>query len=75
MGVMNWKRPTAIKGTMNHAKTSFSTEIFAGAMFIVVHHLAPPRYSYTWSSDPALPDKSIGSYATLQYTTCMLVPF
>jgi hypothetical protein len=32
MGVMNWKRPTAIKGTMDHAKTSFSTEIFAGAI-------------------------------------------
>jgi hypothetical protein len=26
------KRPTAIKGTLNHAKTSFSKEIFAGAI-------------------------------------------
>jgi hypothetical protein len=24
MGVMNWTRPTAITGTMNHAKTLFS---------------------------------------------------
>jgi hypothetical protein len=31
MGVMNTKGPTAIKGTMNHAKTSLSPEIFAVA--------------------------------------------
>jgi hypothetical protein len=36
MGGMNLKCPTAIKGTMNHAKTSFSTEIFAGAIISVV---------------------------------------
>jgi hypothetical protein len=29
---------------MNHAKTSFSTEIFAGAMISVVQYLAPLRY-------------------------------
>jgi hypothetical protein len=40
MGVMNWKRPTAMKGTMNRAKTSFSTEIFAGAIISVVQYLA-----------------------------------
>jgi hypothetical protein len=34
---MNSKRPTAIKGTMNRAKTSFSTEIFAGSIICVVH--------------------------------------
>jgi hypothetical protein len=36
MGGMNH----AIKGTMNHAKTSFSTEIFAGAIISVVQYLA-----------------------------------
>jgi hypothetical protein len=41
MGVMNWKRPTAIKGTLNHAKTSFSTEICAGARVSIVQHLVP----------------------------------
>jgi hypothetical protein len=29
---------------MNHAKTPFSTEIFASAMMSVVHHLAPLQY-------------------------------
>jgi type IV secretory pathway TraG/TraD family ATPase VirD4 len=29
---------------MNHAKTSFSAEIFAGAIISVVQHLAPLRY-------------------------------
>jgi hypothetical protein len=38
MGVMNKKGPTAIKGIMKHAKTSVSTEIFAGAMNIVVQY-------------------------------------
>jgi hypothetical protein len=33
--------PTAVKGTMNYTKTSFSTEIFAGAMISVVQYLAP----------------------------------
>jgi hypothetical protein len=31
---------------MNHAKTSFSTEIFAGAMISVVQYLAPLRYAF-----------------------------
>jgi hypothetical protein len=44
MGRSNWKRPTAIKGTMHHAKTSFSTEIFAGAILSVVQYLEPLRY-------------------------------
>jgi hypothetical protein len=44
MEVMKYKRPTVIKGTMNHAKTSFSTEIFAGAIVSVVQYLAPLRY-------------------------------
>jgi hypothetical protein len=44
MGGMNSKRPTAIQGTMNHAKTSFSTEIFDGAIISVVQYLAPLRY-------------------------------
>jgi hypothetical protein len=47
MGVMNWKRPTATKGTMKHGKTSFSTEIFAGATISVVQYLAPLRYAKT----------------------------
>jgi hypothetical protein len=33
-----------MKGTMTHAKTSFSTEIFAGAIISVVQYLAPLRY-------------------------------
>jgi hypothetical protein len=41
MGVMNQKPPTA----MNHAKTSFNTEIFAGAVVSVVQYLAPLRYA------------------------------
>jgi hypothetical protein len=44
MGGMNWKCSTAIKGTVNHAKTSFSTEIFAGAIISVIQYLAPLRY-------------------------------
>jgi hypothetical protein len=44
MGGMNLKRLTAIKGTLNHAKTSFSTEIFAGAIIGVVQYFAPLRY-------------------------------
>jgi hypothetical protein len=36
MGGTNWKRPTAIKGTLNHAKTSFCTEICAGAIISLV---------------------------------------
>jgi hypothetical protein len=40
MGVMNQKHPTAIKGTMNNAKTIFSTEIFAGAIFSLVQYFA-----------------------------------
>jgi hypothetical protein len=43
MGGINWKRPTAIKGTMHHAKTSFRREIFAGAIISVVQYLAPLR--------------------------------
>jgi hypothetical protein len=43
MGGMNKKRPTAIKGTMNHATTSFSTEICAGALISAVQYLAPLR--------------------------------
>jgi hypothetical protein len=46
MGGMNLKGLTAIKGTMNHAKTSFSTEIFAGAINSVVQCLAPVRYVF-----------------------------
>jgi hypothetical protein len=45
MEVLNWKRPTAIKGTMNHARTSFSTEIFAGAKASMVQYLLLLRYS------------------------------
>jgi hypothetical protein len=43
MGGMNLKRPTAIEGSMNHAKTSFSTEICAGAVISVVPCLAQLR--------------------------------
>jgi hypothetical protein len=41
MGVMNQKRHTAVKSTMNHAKRSFSTDIFAGAVISLVQYLAP----------------------------------
>jgi hypothetical protein len=47
MGVMNSNGPTAAKGTMNHAKKSFSTQIFAGAIFSVVQWLAQLRYLKT----------------------------
>jgi hypothetical protein len=43
MGGINWKCPTATKGTMNHAKESSSTTIFAAAIISVVQHLAPLR--------------------------------
>jgi hypothetical protein len=46
MGVVSLKRRTAIKGTMNHAKTSFSTETFAGAIISSAQYLAPLRYMY-----------------------------
>jgi hypothetical protein len=45
MGGMNLKRPTAMTGTMNHATTSFSKEIFAGAMISVVQYLALLLYT------------------------------
>jgi hypothetical protein len=42
MGGINENRPTAIKGTMNYAETSFGTEIIcAGAIISVVQCLAP----------------------------------
>jgi hypothetical protein len=34
MGVMNQKHPTAIEGTMNHAKTSFSTEMHRDMLLV-----------------------------------------
>jgi hypothetical protein len=43
MGGMNQKHPTAIKGRMNHAKTSFSTEICAGAISSLIQCVAPLR--------------------------------
>jgi hypothetical protein len=49
MGGMNKKRPTALTGTMNHAKTSVNTEIFAGAIITVVQYLAPLRYCTIYS--------------------------
>jgi hypothetical protein len=39
-----------MKGTMNHAKASFSTEIFAVAIISGVQYLAPLRY-VLWQSD------------------------
>jgi hypothetical protein len=45
LGVMNSKRPTAIKSTINHAKTSLITEIFSGAISSVVQYLALLRYT------------------------------
>jgi hypothetical protein len=39
-GVMNNKPQTAIKGKMDHAKTSLRTEIFAGARISVIQYLA-----------------------------------
>jgi hypothetical protein len=44
LGAMNWKRPNATKGTLNHKETSFSTEIFADAVISMVQYLAPLRY-------------------------------
>jgi hypothetical protein len=38
---MNEKRPTAMKGTMKHAKTASSTEMFAGAIISVVQYSLP----------------------------------
>jgi hypothetical protein len=40
---------------MNHAKTSFSTEIFAGAMISVVHYLAPLWYNALKKADTIQP--------------------
>jgi hypothetical protein len=34
-----------MKGTMNHARASFSTEMFAGAMISVVQYVAPLLYA------------------------------
>jgi hypothetical protein len=42
---MNYKHPTAMKGTSNHAKTSFSTEMFAGAIISMVKYFAPLQYT------------------------------
>jgi hypothetical protein len=42
---MNLKRLTAFIGTMNHAKTPFSTEICAGVIISVVQYFAPLRYA------------------------------
>jgi hypothetical protein len=44
MRVINSRRSTAIKGTVNQAKASFSTEIFAGEIISVVQKLALLRY-------------------------------
>jgi hypothetical protein len=41
MGRMNYKRPPAFTGTRNHAKTSFSTEICAGAIASMIQYLEP----------------------------------
>jgi hypothetical protein len=43
---MNKKRPTAIKGTMKHAKASLSSEMFAGVIMSVAQNLAPLRYAW-----------------------------
>jgi hypothetical protein len=45
MGAMNWKPPTAIEGTMNRAKTSFSTEIFADAIISGVQYIEQLAYN------------------------------
>jgi hypothetical protein len=39
MGAMNKKRPTAIHGTMNRARTSLSTEICAYVIISVVQYI------------------------------------
>jgi hypothetical protein len=44
-GVTNWNYPTAIKGTMNLARTSFGREILAGEIRSLVQYLAPLRYA------------------------------
>jgi hypothetical protein len=46
MGVKNYKRTNAIKGTMNHGINCFSTDIFAGAIISVAQYLAPLRYAF-----------------------------
>jgi hypothetical protein len=58
MGGMNYKCPTAIKGAMNHAQTSFSTEICAGAILSVVQYLAPLRYVAYPANSPSHCQKS-----------------
>jgi hypothetical protein len=65
-----------MKGTMKHAKTSFSTEVCAGAMISVVQYLAPLRYSI-FSKMICLPPavvqthtKKLAMHATSIYIAC-----
>jgi hypothetical protein len=56
---------------MNHAKTSFSTEIFASAISSVVQYLAPLRYTkgYLRSNPPLqhmLPKQMCGGRPVLK---------
>jgi hypothetical protein len=44
---------------MKHAKTSVSTEIFAGAIISVIQCLATLRYLTLGSNDVAQPDKFV----------------
>jgi hypothetical protein len=64
MRVMNLKCPTAIKGTMSHAKPSFSTRILAGAIISVVPCLAPLRYSILLNSCYYMPSSAMHNIRT-----------
>jgi hypothetical protein len=55
---------------MNHAKTSFSTEIFAGAIISVVPYLAPLRYAVDGVKEDALIE--CGSYFFLLFIGFLL---
>jgi hypothetical protein len=48
MRVITKKHPTAIKGTMNHARTLFSKEMFAGALISVLQYLVQLWYIVPW---------------------------
>jgi hypothetical protein len=60
-----------MKGTVNHARTSFSTEIFAGAVVSVGQYLAPLRYcsnvqgSCLWNAQHRLDTKGADNPRTL----------
>jgi hypothetical protein len=67
---MKQNYPTAIKGTTNLAKTSFSREIFAGAMISVAQYFAPLRYVY-WDQFGMEPASQSTAYLLFLVPQCM----